>query len=92
MPELKVGDAFPTNVSSITEDNPGNKIDLAKELGTGRVVLLGVPGAFTPTCDSTHLPSFVKDYDRLKEKGVDRIICLSVNDPFVMKGTPTHAH
>ena len=90
MPELKVGDQFPTSVKSITEDNPGKSVDLAKELGTGKVVVLGVPGAFTPTCSATHLPSYIKDYERMKEKGVDRIVCLSVNDPFVMKGPSLH--
>jgi len=49
-----------------------------------KVVLFAVPGAFTPTCSNTHLPGYVVKFDDFKQKGVDSIICLSVNDAFVM--------
>lgn len=49
-----------------------------------RVVLFAIPGAFTPTCSSTHLPGYEANYDAFKAEGVDEVICLSVNDAFVM--------
>ena len=49
-----------------------------------QVILIGVPGAFTPTCSTKHLPGFIEKVDEFKSKGVDTIACTSVNDPFVM--------
>jgi len=53
-------------------------------LGRGRVVLFAVPGAFTPTCSAKHLPGFIDQADRILDRGVDRIVCMAVNDIFVM--------
>lgn len=55
------------------------------ELFKGKVVLFSVPGAFTPTCSMKHLPGFVAQADAFKAKGVDKVVCLAVNDAFVMK-------
>lgn len=57
----------------------------SQEMFTGkRVVLFALPGAFTPTCSSTHLPGYEMEYDKIKELGIDEVYCLSVNDTFVM--------
>ena len=53
-------------------------------LGNGKVVLFGLPGAFTSTCSKLHLPGYVGNADKIKSKGIENIFCLSVNDPFVM--------
>jgi len=80
---VAVGDSFPTSVK-LTEHNPKNEVDLATVFKGKKVIILGVPGAFTPTCQGVHLPSFIKDYDHIKSKGVSEILCVSVNDAFVM--------
>lgn len=82
---IKVGDTIP-NVT-IKQLTPSGMVDTDTQvlLGTGRIALFAVPGCYTPTCSAKHLPSYVENATALKAKGVDRIICLAVNDPFVMK-------
>lgn len=81
---LSVGDTIP-NVQLMTLTTQGLKpVSSTEVLGQGKVVLFAVPGAFTPTCSDHHLPGFVMQADEILEKGVDRIACISVNDPFVM--------
>jgi peroxiredoxin len=79
-----IGDQVPdATVMITTADGPG-PASSAELLGSGTVVLIGVPGAFTPVCSDFHLPGFVLAAGQLKEKGVDRIAVVSVNDAFVM--------
>ena len=61
-----------------------SKVMLSDELKNKKVIIFGVPGAFTPTCSEKHLPSYIKLYKQLIQKGIDNIYCLSVNDDFVM--------
>ncbi len=60
-------------------------VQLSALLNGRKVVMFALPGAFTPTCDSAHLPSFIRAADDLRAKGVDEIICLAVNDAHVMR-------
>ncbi|MDG1864169.1 MAG: peroxiredoxin [Yoonia sp.] len=59
-------------------------LSLSEKLTGRKVVIFGLPGAFTRTCSSAHLPSFMRTIDQFKAKSVDEVICISVNDPFVM--------
>jgi len=78
---LKVGDKLPS--VELFEGNPGNKVNIADAVKGKKVVIFGVPGAFTPGCSKTHLPGYVQQADEIRGKGVSDIICVSVNDPFV---------
>ena len=81
---IATGDPIP-DVKVFTFGESGPRATTSGELlGTGKVVLFAVPGAFTPTCSDHHLPGFVLRADEIKAKGVDVIACISVNDPFVM--------
>lgn len=60
------------------------KVTTGELLGSGRVVLFAVPGAYTPGCSKVHLPGFVEGASELKGKGVDKIVCIAVNDAWVM--------
>lgn len=83
---IAVGDSIPAVRLQRLTDEGMVDIDTGAIFGPGRkVVLFAVPGAFTPTCSATHLPGFVAQADALRAKGVDEIVCLSVNDPHVMK-------
>ena len=81
---IAVGDRLPEVPLRIVVDGMPQATTSSELLGTGRVVLFAVPGAFTPTCSAVHLPSYVGTASELAAAGVDRIVCLSVNDPFVM--------
>ena len=81
---IKPGECIPSaTLYTITDDGPTatDTVDLFKGK---KVAMFGVPGAFTPTCSEQHVPSYLTNAAALKEKGIDSIICLSVNDAFVM--------
>ena len=81
---IKIGDKLPT-VSLKYMNKDGMQTATTDDLFKGKkAVLFGLPGAFTPTCSAKHLPGFVTHAESLKQKGVDVIACLSVNDAFVM--------
>jgi len=88
---IKVGDRLPPGTLSeyIEVETEGcaigpNEFKVEDLVRGKKVALFGLPGAFTPTCSAKHVPSYLANFDKLKAKGVDEIICMSVNDPFVM--------
>ncbi len=81
---ISVGDKLPEATLAIFKDGAPAEASTEELFGGKRVALFAVPGAFTPTCSQAHLPGFVTNVDNLKAKGIDSIICLSVNDVFVM--------
>ena len=88
---IKVGDRLPAGTLSEFIEVEGNGCSVGpntfkvEDLTRGRkVVIFGLPGAFTPTCSAKHVPSYLANYDKLKAGGVDDILCMSVNDAFVM--------
>ena len=82
--KLKIADQIPdTEIFHLIDGEP-QKNKLREILGNGKIILFGLPGAFTSTCSKLHLPGFVANADKIKAKGIENIFCLSVNDPYVM--------
>ena len=89
---IKIGDSLPaaTLTESAGQDDakncplPPTPVDIAALAAGKKIVIFGLPGAFTPTCSAQHVPSYVKNYEALKAKGVDEIVCMAVNDGYVM--------
>ena len=82
---IKIGDSIPSVTLFVLGDDGGPEAVTTDELFADKVVaFFGLPGAFTPTCSASHLPGYIENTDALREKGADDIICLSVNDAFVM--------
>lgn len=81
---IKIGDKLPAGtLYEMSEDGP-KPVAVADLVAGKRVVIFGLPGAYTPTCSALHVPGYVAQTDQLKAKGIDQIVCLSVNDAFVM--------
>lgn len=81
---IQEGDKLPDATLHTMRDGRPTPVTTDELFGGKKVVLFAVPGAYTPTCSQAHLPGYVVNADAIKAKGVDSIICLSVNDAFVM--------
>lgn len=82
---IKPGDKLPSVPVRLVDSAGVTETDTVAVLSKGLVVLFAVPGAFTPTCDTSHLPGFVANAPKLKAAGVDRIVCAAPNDHHVVK-------
>ena len=81
---IKENDQVPNSEIFIIENGNPVKKNTQEFLKDKKVVIFGLPGAYTSVCSAKHLPGYVKMFEKYKEKGIDHIICISVNDPFVM--------
>jgi glutaredoxin/glutathione-dependent peroxiredoxin len=87
--QLNLGGKLPEHTFQVLKEEEEDKhsvaqVSVASLFAGKKVVLFALPGAYTPTCSARHLPGFVDDADKIFAKGVDSIVCLSVNDAFVM--------
>ena len=86
---IQVGDKLPSVKLKRLGAEGMEEVDTGDLFAGKKIVLFGVPGAYTPTCHKSHLPGFVARADEIKAAGVDEIICVAVNDPFVFKAWGT---
>ena len=82
--KINENDLLPNSEVFVLENGEPTKKNIEEFLRNKKTILFGLPGAYTSVCSAKHLPGYVKMYDRYKDKGIDQIICISVNDPFVM--------
>ena len=82
--KIKENESIPNSEVFIFENGEPIKKNIENFLKNKKTVIFGLPGAYTSVCSAKHLPGYVKNSEKYKEKGVDQIICMSVNDPFVM--------
>ena len=82
--KLKVNSSIPDAKIYILNDGDPKEKSIIEALGNSKVLLFGLPGAYTNTCSKIHLPGYVKNAEKLKAKGINEIFCISVNDPYVM--------
>jgi peroxiredoxin len=83
--KLKENDPIPNAEVFVIENGELCKKNITDLLKNKKAVLFGLPGAYTSVCSAKHLPGYLDSYDKYKAKGIDYIICISVNDPFVME-------
>ena len=81
---IKENDQIPNSEVFVLEEGEPIKKNIEDILKNKKVVIFGLPGAYTSVCSAKHLPGYVNMYEKYKNKGIDQIICISVNDPFVM--------
>ena len=81
---IEVGGRMPDVMLKRSGANGAEDVRTTELFGGRKVALFGVPGAFTSTCSNVHLPGYVANADRLRASGIDRVVCVAVNDPFVM--------
>jgi peroxiredoxin len=89
---IQIGEKLPQVTFKLMTDAGPKDVSTEALFEGKKVALFAVPGAFTPTCSAKHLPGYVSSYDALKAKGVSDIICLSVNDAFVMDAWGKSCH
>ena len=82
--KIKENEIIPKSEVFILENGEPVKKNIENFLKNKKSVIFGLPGAYTSVCSAKHLPGYVKNSEKYKEKGIDQIICMSVNDPFVM--------
>ena len=82
--KLKENDNIPNSEVFIMESRNPVKKQTSEFFKNKKIVLFGLPGAFTSVCSAKHLPGYLETYEKYKKKGIDYIVCISVNDPFVM--------
>lgn len=82
---IETGQRLPGAVMLRMGEKGPEPVDLADRLKGRKVVVFGLPGAYTGTCSTVHLPSFIRTAERFRARGVDEIICVAVNDPFALK-------
>ena len=82
--KIKENDKIPNAEVFILENGEPIKKNIEEFLKNKKVIIFGLPGAYTSVCSTKHLPGYVRMYDNYKNKGINQIICISVNDPFVM--------
>ena len=82
--KLKENDTIPKSKVFIMEDGNPIQKNIHEFFNDKKVILFGLPGAYTSVCSAKHLPGYVDNYEKYKSKGIDHVVCISVNDPFVM--------
>ena len=81
--KIKKGAQLPDVRVFILDKDP-KEVSINEIIGDSKAILFGLPGAFTPTCSAKHLPGFIRAKDKLEEKNIKKVLCISINDPFVM--------